>query len=193
MSQPIDTRDLAERAKTGDVSRAELADVAARLRGGAGDDAYTLLYILGRAPSYEHEDLMAEYLEFPEDPRLAALAVRILCTHWRRTEKYLPQVRALVQGVAWDEDRQVADAAVSAAGEYLSGARDCVLLAALLGLADATGADLTGRFAVEALARSLGQSHASATFPSGEAGAAWGASIVARAWARFELECTGPT
>jgi len=154
-------QDLMARAK--DPARAvaprELAAVAEALRAPGPDAAraYELLYVLGRAYAFEHEALIASFLESPQDPVLARLALQILCTFWDRTASYLHQVRRFVERLEWDEFGDVRSMAFTVAGRHLRENVDCSLFGYLV-LASGEGDDGAGFDALRAIGVALGES-----------------------------------
>ena len=184
---PLD--DLVYRAKVGEVTAEELLLVSAALTDHPERDAYKLLYVLGRAGARDQERLVAQFLDAPTDPQVAALALSILCTHWGLGDRYRASLLAFLRGRDWDVLGEARDAAVTAAGEYLRGTVDCEVLEALLAVAENDDDDLGARFAAEALARALGEGHASALPPAGESVERWTAVVRSRARTRLNAEC----
>ncbi len=154
----FDVSSLVARAKEGRVAKAEIAEVARRLAAGAeGEDTYSLLYVVGRSFAVEHEGLVAGFLESRDEPTLARLAVQVLCTQWRLTERYVDQLQRFLDGVDWDCLDDVRPVAVTAAGEFLREHAHRGLLERLVHLCGPAGLDpLQRRIAREALARALG-------------------------------------
>jgi hypothetical protein len=187
------------RAKDGNVSPGELGKVAGILAGDrGGPETYRLLYVLGRSRAYAYEELVARFLEYREDPMVARLALQILCSFWGRTDRYRDAVERFLDGVDWDYLRDVREIAISAAGSFLAGHRDCGLLARLLRLSDpAHDHELERRFATEAIARAIGLTHQQITSrDSGDGGSLsrdeWAETIRSRGEERFAAECMRP-
>lgn len=184
--------DVVRRAKTGGLSNYDLENIALTLRSPDVDErhVYQLLYALARAGNREYEDLIAGYLDYRRDPQVAALAVSSLCTQWGLTRRYRDHVVAALRGLEWDAMDEVRQAASTAAGEYLRLAEDCEILRELINLAQGDWEDLDRRFAIEALARSLGESHSQAVFPA-EASAAesWANHIRQQSIDRMRRDC----
>lgn len=76
--------DLLGKAKSGRIQRDELEMVVKRLRYEQNSPEATgdLLYIVGRSFAIEQEDLVASFLQRPDDPMLSRLALMILCDWW---------------------------------------------------------------------------------------------------------------
>jgi hypothetical protein len=137
----------------------------------------------------EHEDLAARFIHYAPAPQVAALAINFLCVHWKLFHRYRPQVIEALRGIEWDLLDEVKQAAISAAGEYLGSTCDPPLLEEVMNIAESHEVDLSGRFAVEALARALGEPHSTAVFPRGaEEGRAWAQNILERANGRLIME-----
>jgi hypothetical protein len=153
----VNIADLVSRSKAGTVSTVELAEVARAIEAGAPDsELYYLLYVLGRSFSYEHEELIARYIEYPADPWVARCAIEVLCRMWSLQPKYAAELRRFIAGVKWDEG-EVRQIALAAAGEYLTSHVDTEMLELLLNRADpANESALERQIAVEALAVALG-------------------------------------
>ncbi|MGH7966568.1 MAG: hypothetical protein ACRERD_32860, partial [Candidatus Binatia bacterium] len=116
---------LLDKAKAGQISKAEIARVAYVLQAGeTNHDPYTLLHIIGRSGFVEYEKLVARYLQSESDPMLTRLALQILCSFWNKTPTYLDRVKEFVRGVEWDEGNDIRLMAISIAGEYLRHAED---------------------------------------------------------------------
>ncbi|TBL45338.1 hypothetical protein EYA84_00730 [Verrucosispora sp. SN26_14.1] len=189
MDERLDLEDLVRRAKVGEVSNREVGRVAEVLRGPGGSETYRLLYVLLRVGAREHEDLAARYIRYSPDPQVAALALNFLCVHWKLFRRYRSEVVKALNGMEWDSLDELKQAAISATGEYLRSASDQFLLDKIIKLAESYEFDLSGRFAVEALARALGEPRATAVFPRGaEEGREWAQSILQRANARLRVD-----
>lgn len=149
---------------------------------------YRCLYIIVRSEAREYEDLVAEFLDFDEDPQVAALALSGLCTHWQLGVRYRDYIQRYLRGVSWDIFDEVRMAAISASGEYLRSRRDCSMLRNLLANTEAGDSDIA-RFAVEAVARALGEPHKRAVPPSRAESDDWVNLIVSRGKQRVLSEC----
>ncbi|MCT7351203.1 hypothetical protein N4P33_03335 [Streptomyces sp. 15-116A] len=163
-------RQLTARAKDGTIPPREVVELARTIsEGRAGRDLYHLLYAVARAGGPAYEPLIANYLIYPEDPDVSALAVQVLTGHWRVGAKYREQILELLDSPEWDESDEAFMAAVSGAGEVLHDGFDAELLRTLLRLAEEGRGeyddDLMRRFAVEAIARALGASYAQSLRP----------------------------
>jgi hypothetical protein len=151
-------KELLEKAKDGLLSKHELDQVVAALKDpGTTADPYTLLHIIGRAMDASNEDLVASYLDYPQDPMLSRLALQILCNYWGLTSKYIDYVRRFLSGVDWDVDGDVRQVAASIAGEVLRTTWDDDLFRSLLDIAtDENDLPEMRVTAIRALARALG-------------------------------------
>jgi hypothetical protein len=188
MMRSYSLEDLVARSKVGEVTKSELAEVVRSLREGAGEQTYKLLYVLARAGSREHEELVARYLDYEEDPQVVALALSALCVQWQMASRYRDYIRKYLRGVDWDVLDEARISAISASGEYLRSARDCSLLHDLLYVAEA-GGPMLARFSVEAVARALGEPHSRSVPPSEDESREWAAAILARGSERYLTEC----
>lgn len=131
----LNLADLVGRSKEGLVTDEEFRAVTARLAAKPSRDAGRLLYVLGRSDMRESEELIAAYLEYPEDPDAAAVALSILCTQWGLTWKYRQHLLDALRGLDWDVDEDVRLRAISAAEVHLGESRDCDVSAELLAIA----------------------------------------------------------
>lgn len=97
---------------------------------------------------------------------------------------------AALEGKEWDEIDEVKHAAISAAGELLRRSKDCAIFRKLMEYANKHGTELSGRYALEALAWALGEPHSKSIVPRDvEAAACWIARIRSRAEERLISEC----
>ncbi|GAA1649771.1 hypothetical protein [Actinoplanes couchii] len=189
MANQLNLDEVVHRSKEGTVSKAELARVAEALKAPEGGDLYRLLYILLRTGAKEYEDLLASYIDYSADSQSAALVLGSLCTQWGRFDRYRDRVVEALAGVPWDFMDDLKRSAISATGEYLMVSSDRSLLERLVGHAESYRDDLIGKFAVEALARALGEPASVAVFPRDETeGALWANKIIDRAKKRLTRE-----
>lgn len=149
---------LLDRAKSRLLTRAEISQVAAALADPKpGDDAYTLIHILGTAGAIQHEDLVGKYLHSPSDPMTARIALQTLCNDWAKVGDYRAELLTFVRGVDWDPDDEVRLAAISIAGELLRTSTDKSLLAAVMDIwTSAEHSPVLRQAAYFALARARG-------------------------------------
>lgn len=149
---------LLDEAKEGRLSPADAGNVAALLRHRPdSDDAYTAIHILGRAGATGYRDLVASFLDSPDDPELARIALVVLVDHWGFGSEYRDRLRSFVRGVEWDADDDVRLVALSAAGEVARTTRDRRLVSDLLDIAvDSHEGTLIRDTAFDAVARALG-------------------------------------
>jgi hypothetical protein len=149
---------LLDTATGGQLSEPELGQAIAALKDPSfAGDRYTLIYIIGRALATSQEELVAIYLNCPEDPMLARIALQTLCSFWGKTPRYLAYVRRFMCGVDWDTEDDVRQIAISIAGEYVRKTWDDGLFQELLDIA--TNEDSfpwIRQFAIQALARTMG-------------------------------------
>lgn len=175
---------LTARAKDGTIPPREVEEIARAVsEGRAGRDLFQPLYTAARAGGPAYESLVAGHLIHPEDPEVSALAVQVLTGHWRVGSKYREQILELQGSPEWDEDDDAFIAAVSGAGEILHDGFDADLLRALLKLAEEGRGqyndELMQGFAVEAIARALGATHAeSMRPPEGVTRATWAEGLL---------------
>lgn len=127
--------DFLSAAKRGDLQDSDAKRVAAELTSPVTQhDRYTLIHILGKAGRREYRAIIEGYLESPEDPMLAKIALETLCSYWNEAVSYRSQVLRFCRGVHWDTEDDVKLIAISAAGEILRENQDEVLLTQLLHL-----------------------------------------------------------
>lgn len=189
MSMYLDLEDLVERAKAEQVSSEEIEKIANALPGSAGTDTYRLLYVLLRMRARKYEDLIAGFISYPSDAQVAALALSNLCVQWGLAGRYRDRIIEAIDGIGWDDFGELKQSAISAAGEYLTSTSDSLLLKKLIDIAMLYETDLSGRFAIEALARALGDPHSVAVFPREvKDGQAWAMGILERGTSRLAAE-----
>lgn len=153
-----DLRSTLDRAKSGEISRAEVEEVANALRAGSDEhDVYTLLHIVGRAGGPRFEHLVAGFLNHSDDPMIARLALQILGVHWGLGSRYTSEILRFLEGVEWDTDEDVRLAAISSAGEVVRSGSDRHLLRALVRIGtDISELDLMREAAIAGIARAIG-------------------------------------
>jgi hypothetical protein len=150
--------DLVRRSKEGAVLDREIDRVAEILAADeGGSDTYQLLYVIARSDVRAHEELVARFLDYREDPMVARLALQTLCTFWGLAGRYREQIERFIKGVDWDIIGDVRQVAMTAAGKFLREYRNHALLQELLRLTDPANTDkLERRIAIEAIAYALG-------------------------------------
>jgi hypothetical protein len=150
---------LLKQAELGEISEDEVRKVAEELASSApGTDRFTLLQILGEAQAKSFRALIERYLESPDDPMLARLALEILCLYWGEPRRYLAELRRFVGGVAWDKQSDVRQVAILLSGNYLRSNSDPVLLRAILDiLEDPAESTVIRGDAYLALGRAMGR------------------------------------
>lgn len=151
--------EILKRATEGLLTAPEQEAVSQALRGKAGgQDRYTLLLALGRAMAKQHRETVESFLDYEDDPMLARLALQILCKFWSETDNYIDYVKRALDGLAWDEDEDVRQMALSAAGEYLRDHQEAALLEKLISIVeDENDDELTRADAYISLARAMGK------------------------------------
>jgi hypothetical protein len=156
----MNTAELLDKAKSRLITRKEIADVARELASEETDaDRYTLIHILGAAGATEHEPLVARFLDSPEDPMLARIALQTLISRWGKGQVYRDRMESFVRGVEWDADSDVRNVAISAAGEFLREREDRGLLRLLIDIfTSPSEAELVRQSAYFALGRASGKS-----------------------------------
>ena len=128
----MNTKELLDSAKAGDLSVRQIDEVGRLLQaGGGGEDPYTLLHILGRAKARKFRLLVEKYLVDISDPMMTRLALQIVCMYWNETPEHLDALKRFVGGVEEDPENDVRMAAISCAGEYLRANGDALLLSQL--------------------------------------------------------------
>lgn len=185
----VNLEELVARSKEGHLSAQDVSQVVSALESGSGADTYRLLYVIGRAGFREHEDVVARFLDYTVDPQVVALSIHILCTQWGLGSGYRDRLEYFLGGVEWDIFDEARHAAISSSGEYLKSEGDCGLFGALLRIARDDESDLSRRFAVESLARALGEPHGQAVAPAEEGRHQWSELILERADQHYRVEC----
>jgi hypothetical protein len=182
-------RQLLDTAKNGRLSAHELDQVVAAIKDpDVAGDRYTLLHIIGRSMDSSYENLVASYLDYREDPMLARLALQILGSYWGKIPQYMDYVRRFLRGVDWDTDGDVRQIAISIAGEFLRKTWNEGLFHDLLDIAinEANFPEMR-RFAIEALARAMGDDWDEIPPPTAKADLEgdWYRNTLDRAFQRF--------
>jgi hypothetical protein len=162
------TRAMVKRAQAGTITEKEVGWAADMLRrGGGGHDRWDLLEIVGNSSPIHYEELVASFLECPQDPWASRIALQILCNRWGLAEKYVEVIRRFLAGVPWDNDGDVRDVAISRAGAYLREHDDEDLLRRLWDIAHLRGPryevtdDWIEAFGAEGAARLAEERHVS--------------------------------
>lgn len=96
----------------------DISSIVDELKSKRGD-TYSQLLALGRANAKQYKELVAGFLNSPEDPMLARLALQILCRYWGFSEEYSGNVLEFVNGVSWDDDHDVRIMAISCSDELI--------------------------------------------------------------------------
>ncbi len=149
---------LLTKATNDKLTKGELqfvADVAA-LR---NHDSYKATLILGRSYATAYRNILESLLQSPSDPMLARGAVYALCQCWDETEKFLPELIAFCQGVAWDEENDVRLISLSCGGEYLRKNWNQELAGVLAKVAENESDEIVRNSARTAIARAMGLDH----------------------------------
>lgn len=186
----VDFRTLMRKAKDATISDREVDAVAEVLRSREqSDQLYRQVYILGRSFARRYENLIADYLVYPDEPEVSAIALSVLCAHWKLGRKYRGYLLAGMSGLSWDVDDDIRVHALSSAGAYLRENSDREVLAELVGIAETDGVRLIRAFAWEAVARALGDSHdETRTHRDPEKNAEWVATLRQRVASRLGAE-----
>jgi hypothetical protein len=151
---------LLEQAKWGYPDPRAVAELARCLESGdlPAGQRYTALHIVARAGGPKYEALVARYLESPDQPMLARLALMALCEWMELAGKYKAELLRFMRWVSWDVGDDVRQIALSLAGNVVGQTGDAELLAALLEIAaDTAELPITRDNAVRALAVALGE------------------------------------
>lgn len=186
-----DVDGLKRKAEEGRITAAELAQVVAAIEGGAGGaHLVQLLGVVGRARRPDDAPLVARFLGRRDDPDVAAWALHVLGTQWRRLDLVRDHLLAALHGLEWDASGDVRSAAVTAAGVLLADHRDPELLAALLDVVEGVEDPWDVRDGGRALATALGDAP-HVTVPVRVELPAWSAALQARARERLTRERAG--
>jgi HEAT repeat protein len=128
-----DLETLRDEAEAGTIDPRDLRAVAEHVGSASADeDRYTMLQIVGEAGDKQYRPLVERFLESPDDPMLARLALEILAHYWGDVDRYLDQVKRFLHGVSWDDQDDVRQMAIFRAGDYLLTNPDEDLLADLI-------------------------------------------------------------
>lgn len=178
---------LLEQVKAGDKLPPETVDAVAATvehEETSDRDRYTGLHILGLAQARQYRSLLERFLEDPDDPMLARIALLGLARYWNEADAYLDHVTQAVDGQEWDYLGDVQLTAISIAGDYLSDHDSPELLRTLIDRAEAAPRGTAERnAALDALARAIGL-----TWPEiarREQDPDYGAKLIAEAAARL--------
>ncbi|QGQ18198.1 hypothetical protein GC089_01585 [Cellulomonas sp. JZ18] len=183
-----DVDGLKRKAEEGRITAAEMAQVVAAIEGGAaGTHLVQLLGVVGRAGRPGDAPLLARFLGRREDPDVAAWALHLLGTQWRRLDLVRETLLEVLPGAGWDPFGDVQGAAVTAAGVLLSERQDPELLEALLDAAVRAEDVHEVRHRGVALAVALGDGPRPRVPVRAEM-PAWSAALRARAWERLARE-----
>jgi hypothetical protein len=149
---------LLEDAKDGKLAPEDARSVADLLREQPdGRDAYTAIHILGRGWATDYRELVESFLDSPNDPELARIALMTLVNYWDLGTEYRDKLREFVAGVDWDDGADVRLVALTAAGELARKTDDREIVSELLVIAGDMQEDVLVRdTAFDAIARAVG-------------------------------------
>lgn len=134
-----------------DLVKAELLDPEST------EERYRLLYILGRGGDPSLLPVVEPFLDSPDEPMLARLALEILCHMWDLYDRYRDEIIRFIIGVSWDEDEDVKLMAISCAGSLVQEHPDPELIRLLIWVAESPDEDdVNTQVALRALARATG-------------------------------------
>jgi hypothetical protein len=154
-------RSLVERARDGSATHSDATEASRFLIGdSATPGRYDALFVIGKSGATQYRALVERFLDSPDDPMLARLALQILCNWWGPREDCRDHLDRFIEGVGWDLDDGgfVQLVAISAAGEHLRDREDPRLIQALLALYDdEQRPSLVREQAYIAIARAQGQ------------------------------------
>jgi len=155
--------ELLEEAKWGKLTQDELDYVVGRVKASLDredPDLYTLIYTIGKAEAIEHRKLIESFLYYPQNPNIAYIAFYALVNYMDLLGEYLKEVKIFMKGVEWDGLEMIRIPAISAAGRYLTGFDDKILLQGLIDIFSDTNEEEDIRiWAYEALREAMGGSH----------------------------------
>ena len=150
---------LLDKAKWSHLTKQEIAFVAKQVPKATGAHLYQLLHILGRANATEYEELVKAHLEYTEEPDIVGFSIKILCDYWCMAQKYLPDLKRLIQNNSWDEFEEARTRAIGISGYALRQVPDKDLRRTILTFLRDEGEDVFVRLmAYTALVTSLGRS-----------------------------------
>lgn len=155
---PKDIGRLLDKSRVGELSvREGQAVISALDEPQPSRTLYTLVHIVARGRPDGGEEVLTRFMNYVEDPQVAALALNALGGQWRCFDLVRDQTVAALRGLHWDVMDEMRDAAITVAGEYLRDRRDPEMLDLLLTLA--VDADrFEQRHRLHALGRALGAS-----------------------------------
>jgi len=102
---------------------------------------HTILLHLSRTGDARHAPVVARYVNYSDDPMVAALALGTLCSEFGLMEKYKEALQQALRGYAWDSAYDVRKRAVTLAGEYLAKHKDAWLATRLVEICNAPKGD----------------------------------------------------
>ncbi|MEO3865083.1 HEAT repeat domain-containing protein [Rheinheimera fenheensis] len=112
-------KEILEKAKWGKLSNDEVNWLGTAISTSNDIDLYTLIHAIGKAELKQYKGELESFLDYPNDPLISAITVRVLCGFWGLTDQYIDTIVKLLKGVDWDEDEDVKLEALSIIGNYL--------------------------------------------------------------------------
>ncbi len=160
MSPAERIKDVLSRATESKQTESEMALLLTELHeANSPADKYSIIRVLGRQADRRYEDYIVPFLDSPEDPMLARIALQVLTKDWGLAGKYRSFLHRFARGVPWDGDNDVRAVALSALGEHMRANPDPEGMGVLLSIFEGEGGPQTIReSAYFALARAVGRS-----------------------------------
>jgi hypothetical protein len=123
----IDAVDAVERLKQGGrLSHEELNSIKEQLSNDAPIDVYNLVraWALAVPASPQNVALVARFFDQSQDEWDLKGVIYALCDYWNLTDRYLRELKELVQATKWPSYSNAAIAAFSALGAYVNETKD---------------------------------------------------------------------
>lgn len=113
------SNEILEKAKWGKLSSEEIKLLGSALSASNEPDLYTVIHAIGKAELTQYQDKLEEFLDYPKDPFVSVITIKVLCGFWGLTEKHIDVVLKFLKGVDWDEDEDVRLESLNIIGQYL--------------------------------------------------------------------------
>ena len=153
----INISDLLQKAEEGKISEEEIKEVVYRINNLSDkQNLEILLMILGESRKFEYKYVLENFLIYPDNPMISRTVMIILCQDWRLADQYLPYIKKMMRGAAWDENEQTRFIALGIGGQLFKEIEDKELLKILLEIFENENEEMMTRgCAYEAIAYSF--------------------------------------
>jgi len=112
-------KDILDKAKWGQLTGAEVNALGLALSDPNEPDLYTVIHAIGKAELKQYKEKLESFLDYPREPLISAITVKVLCGFWELTDQYIDVILKFIQGVEWDEDEDVKLESLNVIGNYL--------------------------------------------------------------------------